>query len=116
VKLSLNKRQLVLAGIVVAVVLVGLAVGRSSRDGAAGKLDAPAAKACTDFADGYRAARGKTARLALADKVSQSAAGSDNEAITDRVGAVGRSANDGDAAWKSAADALTRACRDAGWS
>lgn len=115
-KLSLNKRQVVIAGVVVAVVLVGLAVGRSSRDEPAGRLDAPATQACGDFADGYRAARGKTARLALADKVSTSVAGSENQAIVDRVGAVGRSANDGDAAWKSAADALTQACRDAGWS
>jgi len=116
VKLSLNKRQVVIAGGVAAVVLVGLAVGRSSRDEQVGKLDGPATQACADFAEGYPAARGKTARLALADKVSTSVAGSDNEAIADRVGAMGRSANDGDAAWKSAADALTRACRDAGWS
>ncbi|WP_125805229.1 hypothetical protein [Actinoplanes sp. ATCC 53533] len=91
-------------------------MGRSSRDEEVGKLDAPATRACADFAEGYPAARGKTARLALADKVSTSVAGSDNGAIADRVSAVGRSANDSDAAWKSAAAALTQACRDAGWS
>jgi hypothetical protein len=116
VKLSLNKRQVVIAGVVVAVVLVGLAVGRSSGEDQVGKLDAPATQACTDFAAGYPAARGKTARLALADKVSTSVAGSENEVIADRVGAMGRSANDSDTVWKSAADALTQACRDAGWS
>jgi hypothetical protein len=117
VKLSLNKRRAVIAGLVLAVILVGLAVGRSAReDQGTGPLDAPATQACGDFADGYPDARTEAARLALADKVSQSAAGSDNEVIADRVLEVGRSANDGDAEWKSAADALTRACRDAGWS
>jgi hypothetical protein len=117
VKLSLNKRQVVIAGLVIAVVLVGLAVGRSARDEqGAGPLDAPATQACGDFADGYPDARTAAARLALADKVSKSAAGSDNEVIADRVLAVGRSANDSDAEWKADADALTRACRDAGWS
>ena len=43
-------------------------------------------------------------------------AGTDNDTIADRVRAVGESANESDTAWKSAADALTRACRDAGWS
>jgi hypothetical protein len=117
VKLSLNKRQVVIAGVVLVVVLVGLAVGRSAReDQGGGPLDAPATQACDDFAAGYPDARTPAARLALADKVSQSAAGSDNEVIADRVLAVGRSANDSDAEWKADAEALTQACRDAGWS
>lgn len=116
-KLSLNKRQVLIAGVVIAVVLVGLAVGRSARDEpGGGVLDAPATQACTDFADGYPEARTATARLALADKVSKSVAGSDNEAIEDRVLAVGRSADEGTAAWRADAAALTKACRDAGWS
>jgi hypothetical protein len=106
VKLSLNKRQVLIAGVVIAVVLVGLAVGRSARDEpGGGVLDAPATQART-----------ATARLALADKVSKSVAGSDNEAIEDRVLAVGRSADEGTAAWRADAAALTKACRDAGWS
>jgi hypothetical protein len=116
VKLSLNKRQVIIAGVVLVVVLVGLAVGRSASDEqGGGPLDAPAIQACDDFADGYPEARTAAARLALADKVSKSAAGSDNEVIADRVLAVGRSANDSDAEWRSDADALTQACRDAGW-
>jgi len=114
---SLNKRQVLIGGAVILVVLVGLAVGRSAREEqGAGPLDAPAAQACSDFADGYRDADTPTTRLALADQVSKSAAGSDNEVIADRVLAVGRSANDSDAEWESAADALTQACRDAGWT
>jgi hypothetical protein len=116
VKLSLNKRQVVIAGVVIAVVLVGLAVGRSARDGQAGKLDNPATAACSDFADGYPGARTKAARLALADKVSKSSAGTDNTIIADRVAAVGDNANESNADWKSAAKDLTEACRDAGWS
>jgi hypothetical protein len=117
VKLSLSKRQVIIAGVALAVVLVGLAVGRSARDDqGGGVLDAPAAQACTDFADGYPKARTAATRLALADEVSKSAAGSDNEAITDRILDVGDSANDCTAAWKSDAEALTKACRDAGWS
>ncbi|GAA3350880.1 hypothetical protein GCM10020358_78450 [Amorphoplanes nipponensis] len=115
-KLSLNKRQVVIAGIVIAVVLLGLAVGRSARDGGPQKLDAPAARACSEFADGYARARTKPARLALADRVSQASAGTDNTIIADRVAAVGDNANESDADWKSAADDLTGACRDAGWS
>jgi hypothetical protein len=116
VKLSLNKRQVLLAGVVLAVVLVGLAVGRSSGEEQDGRLDDAAAQACTDFADGYPQARNRTARLALADQVSKSVAGTDNDTIADRVRAVGESANESDTAWKSDAEALTRACRDAGWS
>jgi hypothetical protein len=116
VKLSLNKRQVVIAGIVIAVVLVGLAVGRSARDEQPGKLDNPATQACSDFADGYPGARTKADRLALADQVSKSVAGTDNTVIADRVAAVGDNANESNADWKSAAEALTQACRDAGWS
>ena len=116
-KLSLGKRQVLIAAVVLVVVLVALVVGRSARDEpGAGPLDAPASQACSDFADGYRDARTAAARLALADEASKSAAGSDNEVIADRVLAVGRSANDSTAEWKSDADALLKACRDAGWS
>jgi hypothetical protein len=116
VKLSLGKRQVVIAGGVVAVVLLGLVVARASQDDQAVPLDNPASAACSDFADGYPKARSGAARLALADKVSKSVAGTDNTIIADRVAAVGDKANEGNAAWKSAADDLTRACRDAGWS
>jgi hypothetical protein len=117
VKLSLNKRQVIIGAVVLAVVLVGLAVGRSAREEQGpGPLDAPATQACDDFADGYPEADTPAARLALADQVSKSAAGTDNEVIAHRVLEVGDSANDSTTEWKAAADALTQACRDAGWS
>jgi hypothetical protein len=117
VKLSLNKRQVIIGAVVLVVVLVGLAVGRSAReDQGAGTLDAPAARACDDFAEGYPEADSAASRLALADKVSASASGTDNEVISDRVLAVGRNADESNADWKSAADALTKACQDAGWA
>ena len=115
-KLSLGKRQVVIAVAVVAVVLLGLAVARASRDDQVAQLDNPASAGCSDFADGYPKARSGAARLALADRVSKSVAGTDNTIIADRVAAVGDKANESNAAWRSAADDLTRACRDAGWS
>jgi len=117
VKVSLSKRGLVIACVAVVVILAALTVGRSGEDDpGGGPLDAPANRACTDFADGYSQAGTPAERLALADEVSTSSAGTDNQVIADRVLAVGRSANDSDADWESAADALTQACRDAGWS
>lgn len=116
-KVKLSKRQLIIAGVAVVVVLVGLAVGRSADDSqGAGPLDAPATRACMTLADGYPEAKTAAERLALADEVSKASAGTENEVIADRVLAVGREANDSNADWKSAADSLTRACRDAGWS
>lgn len=116
-KVSISKRGLVIAGVAVVVVLTALAVGRSGEeDAGGGPLDAPATQACTDFADGYPQAHTTAERLALADEVSKSSAGTDNEVIADRILAVGRNANDSKADWKSAAAALTQACRDAGWS
>ncbi|MFI7603222.1 hypothetical protein [Actinoplanes sp. NPDC049681] len=115
-KVKLNKRQLVIGGVAVVVVLAGLAIGRSAQDAGPGRLDDGAAKACTAFADGYGDADTKTARLRLADEVNKFSAGSDNERIADRAAAVGRSANDATAEWKANAAEFTRACREAGWT
>ena len=116
-KLDLKKNKVVLAVAAIVVVVGGLALSTSSRSSdAPEKIDQPAAQACTDFTDGFRTARTKTARLALADKVNKSSAGSDNNQIADRALAVGRSADAGDKQWKQDADALTKACKDAGWT
>ncbi|MEV4636395.1 hypothetical protein AB0J80_03490 [Actinoplanes sp. NPDC049548] len=115
-KVKLNKRQLVIGVAVVLVVLAGLAISKSAKDAGPGRLDDPAAKACTTFADGYADADTKTARLRLADEVNKFSAGSENERIADRAAAVGRSANEATAKWKADAAELARACREAGWS
>jgi hypothetical protein len=113
---SLNKRQIVLMAGVAILVLGGLAVGRAGRDEGPGTLDDAATQACDDFAAGVDAAETKTERLALADKVNKSSAMSDNEAIAEKAAAMGRGANGTTQEWQAGADALTQACRDAGWS
>lgn len=115
-KLDLKKNKVALVVAAVVVVVGGLALSTSSRSDAPEKIDQPAAQACTDFSDGYPQARTKTARLALADKINKSSAGSENTRIADRALAVGRSADDGNAQWKQDGDALVNACKEAGWT
>lgn len=110
----MSRKQLAAVGIVV-LLLIGLLVARRAGQDDSGRMDTPAAQACTDFADGYPHARSKAARLALADKVTHSSSQSDNDTIADRATEMGRSAGDTDARWKSSANALTNACRAAGW-
>ncbi|MEV6597219.1 hypothetical protein AB0M36_10195 [Actinoplanes sp. NPDC051346] len=114
-KVKLNKRQLAIGVAVVAVVLVGLVISRSAQEAGPGRLDDAADRACTTFAEGFDDAATRTARLSLADEVNKWSTGSENERIADRAVAMGRSANESDAEWKSGATALTQACRDAGW-
>lgn len=114
-KVKLNKRQLVIGGGVLVVVLAGLAIGRSAQEAGPGTLDDAASRACSTFAAGYRGADSKATRLSLADEVGKWSAGSGNERIADRAVAIGRSANASTTEWKSDAAALTQACRDAGW-
>ncbi|MEU4220759.1 hypothetical protein [Actinoplanes sp. NPDC026623] len=114
--MSLNKTQIALVAGVAILVLGGLAIGRAARDEGPGTLDDAATQACDDFAAGVDAAETKTERLALADKVNKSSAQSDNEAISEQAAAMGRSANGSTKEWQAGADALTQACRDAGWS
>jgi hypothetical protein len=113
---SLNKRQIALVAGVGILVLGGLAVARAGRDEGPGTLDDAATQACNDFAAGVDDAETKTERLALADKVNKSSAMSDNEAISEKAAAMGRSANGTISEWQAGADALTQACRDAGWT
>ena len=116
-KVKVNKRVIAVAA-VAALVIVALVVSRG-RDGGGdgpGTLDGPAAQACSDFNAGYARARTGSTRLALADKVSASTMKTDNDAISNAAMKVGDAANESNAEWKSAGDALLKACRDAGWS
>jgi hypothetical protein len=116
VKVSVNKRRLLLGGGVLVLILLGLAVGRAGREAGPGRLDSAASRACDDFAAGYANADTQTARLALSDQVNKSSAESDNAAIAAKAVALGDSADEGRAAWGAAAEDFTQACRDAGWN
>ena len=115
-KLKMSRKQWAVVGIV-ALLVIGVLVARNGRkdDSGPGRMDTPAAQACTDFADGYPHAKTKAARLALADKVTHSSSESDNKTIADRAAEMGRSASDSTAQWKRSASALTDACQAAGW-
>jgi hypothetical protein len=115
-KLKMSRKRWAAVGIVV-LALIGVLVARHGRDDSsgAGRMDTPAAQACTDFAGGYPHAKTKAARLALADKVTHYSSQSDNKTIADRATAMGRGASDSEAQWKKSANALTDACQAAGW-
>jgi hypothetical protein len=115
-KLKLGRWQLILL-IAVVVVVAALLVHRSksSAPSGAGPMDSHASQACADFSGGRAKAKTKSARLALADKVTASSAKSDNRTIRDKALAIGRDADD-DSHWKASGDALLDACHDAGFS
>jgi hypothetical protein len=114
VKVKLDRRVitvLVVAGAAVAAVAFSRAGGAEPQPG----LDDAASRACTEFAE-RRSRAGTTAdRLVLADRITASSRRSDHDLIVQRVREVGRSAGDGDAAWRGSGDALITACRAAGW-
>ena len=116
-KVKLSRRQLA-AGGVAALAVIALLVGRGSHSGD-GKvdttMDAPARQACGDFAAGYRRATTKTARLALADKVTGNSGRSSNDTIARRALEMGDAADGTTPEWQTSANALTKACKDAGW-
>ncbi|MEV4347869.1 hypothetical protein AB0J83_25720 [Actinoplanes sp. NPDC049596] len=115
-KLKVNKRLiavLAVAGLVIIALVVSR--GRDGGDGP-GELDSPAAQACSDFNAGYAKARSESTRLALADKVSASTMKTGNDAISDAALRVGDAANESSTEWKSAGDALLKACHNAGWA
>jgi len=116
VKVSVSKRRLLLGGGVLVLILGGLAVGRAAQQPGPGRLDSAVAQACEDFAAGYDAADTKTTRLALSDQVNKSSAESDNAAVAAKAVALGASADEGSAAWHTAAQDFAQACRDAGWN
>jgi hypothetical protein len=113
VKLKLSGRQITVvavAAVAVVAIMMSRAGGGDDGDQREG-IDTPAHQACVDFAAGYPKAKAKTARLALADKVTANSSKSDNDLIRKRAAEMGASANDSDAEWKTAGDALTSACR-----
>jgi len=110
-----SSRQLTIAG-VVALVLFACLAGRSADDDKHQGLDAAARQACDDFDRGYPDAASKPERLALADQVTTSSRKSGNDEVKTKAGEWARTADDGGAAWRSSADALVAACRQAGWT
>lgn len=114
-KVKLGRRQVVL--LVAAVLVIGaLLAGRAADEPPATGLDDAADRACSDFAAGNPRARTRAARLALADRVAPSARRTGNTTIEQRAAELGRRATGTAADWKAGADALTGACRDAGWT
>ena len=115
-KFKVSRRALTVlavAGLAGVALLVSQARGGGTEE--AGTLDNAAVRACDDFAAGAGRARSDTARLALADKVTASAAETGNDAIRNRALELGRRADETNADWRTASTALTQACRDAGW-
>ncbi|MCO8271403.1 hypothetical protein M1L60_12435 [Actinoplanes sp. TRM 88003] len=115
---KVGKKQIIVLVIAVLVVFALVTANRSDDPGEqeAGSLDNGAVVACDDFAAGSARARSDSTRLALADKVTASAAKSDNDAVRTRAMELGRSADEGNAAWRTASNALTDACAAAGWT
>ncbi len=107
-------KWLAIAAVAVVVVLVMGNRDRSEEPAAVGPLDEVAKTTCDGFAEDYPDAKSRTARLALADRTATASSRTDNEAVEDRAGGLGRTAGD-DTEWKAAAEALLKACRDSGW-
>ena len=112
---KLDKRQIAVFAVAGLAIVALLASRGAGGDDGPGTLDPAADRACSDFAAGYQRARGESARLKLADKVTASSGRTDNDAIADRAAEMGNAANETDAIWRSSSDALLKACRDAGW-
>lgn len=115
-KIKLSKRQMMIP-LIAGLAVAGLMLSRgTSQDDSPGSLDDAANRACSDFAAGYPQAKTTSSRLALADRVTASSGRTDNKQISQRAVEVGRTADDGSTAWRTSADALATACRDAGWT
>lgn len=79
------------------------------------KLDNSAKLACSDFANGYKAAQTTSARIDLANKVNKWAQSSATNGIADNATALARGSEGSVSAWQVGADAFAQACLDAGW-
>ena len=101
---------------VVVVIVLALCVANSRKKDQHTGLDASGRQACDDFAAGYPKASTKPERLTLADKVTKSSGKTDNKEIQERAAEMGNAASAGGAAWKTAAQNLTTACKNAGWT
>ena len=108
---------LLIAAVAVAIfVVMGHRKPAADQPQDAGQLDGPAKQTCSDFAKNYPGAKTKPARLSLADRALASSAHTGNDTISRRVSELGRNADDGGTKWKTSADALIGACRNAGWT
>ena len=109
-------RRLVTIVVVAVLIILALCVARSRKTDQHTGLDSAGKRACDDFAAGYPKASTKPERLALADKVTASSGKTDNKEIQERAAEMGSAAGAGGAAWKTAGQNLTTACKNAGWS
>jgi hypothetical protein len=109
-------KRLVTVIAVAALIIFALCVARSRGNDTHTGLDAAGKQACDDFAAGYPKASTKPERLALADQVTKSSGKTDNKEIQERAAEMGQAASAGGSAWKTAADDLTAACKNAGWT
>lgn len=103
-------------GVVAFVCVVALAgCGGEAESSDPTRLDKAGKFACQDFADGYRSAVTRDARVELANKVAKWAPKSQTNRIADMSEALGRAADGSPGAWKVAADGFAQACIDGGW-
>ncbi|MEV8395933.1 MULTISPECIES: hypothetical protein [unclassified Streptomyces] len=79
------------------------------------KLDTEAGFACTDLAEGFKAAQTTEARVDLANKVNKWAQESKTDRIADMGTALARGSEGSAEAWQMGADGFAQACLDAGW-
>ncbi|POM22900.1 hypothetical protein BTM25_51060 [Actinomadura rubteroloni] len=108
--------KLILCGGVVAGVLTLGGCGGGTGDAAGqGALDAPAKRACDDFAHGYSEDQTPGSRVKLARKVAALAAKSETDDVATTATVLGEGAESGPTPWKVAAGAFLRTCLDDGW-
>ncbi|MCU7729289.1 hypothetical protein ODJ79_36710 [Actinoplanes sp. KI2] len=109
-------KRLVTVIAVVALIIFALCVAHSRGKDAHTGLDTAGKQACDDFAAGYPKASTKPDRLALADQVTKSSGKTDNKEIQERAAEMGQAASAGGSQWKTAAQNLSTACKNAGWT
>jgi hypothetical protein len=110
-----NRLVAVLGAAMLCLAAGGCRADPAGRGATAAAVDNEARQACATLTAGYGRATSTAKRLALADRVNRWSAGSDNPAIVKRGTAVGRSADEGNRAWRAATTEFRRVCRQAGW-
>lgn len=79
-------------------------------------LDDAGVRACAEFASSrYTEATGTSARVAIAEKINNTAAKSDSGRIAETARRLGPGATGSDQDWQAAYRAMDKACSDAGW-
>ena len=109
-------RRLVTIVVVAVLIILALCVARSRKTDQHTGLDSAGKRACDDFAAGYPKASTKPERLTLADKVTKSSGKTGNKEIQERAADMGQAASAGGPEWKKAAENLTAACKNGGWT